>query len=539
MALSIYGTDSIPADGLVLHLNTGTMSAPAGSMVGEWAGVSGGPLYSQKDEQFRPELVTDADSGQHMLRFAGRQILDGPAALPEGAGVLTIAAVWISRTHSGAQVIFEQCSSRVGGRAALLQAGSRYGFCGQNNDAFSLAPVTSGKQAGILTIEQGGKLRLTHNGALFTGAIDAGKQKMESTRCRIGAKGTGGEYLNGDIGEIIVWNRALDAYEVARVDEYFRNKWKYIPAAAEMSVMPFYMQRGAVNTLAIVPYRSPGNNLWDFWFARNDNTYHAFYLEYPDSKSLPDQSQRHGRQWVGHATSADLVHWQEQPTALFETGKGIATGSVVRHEGKWYMLVTHKGFSLAESDDLRTWLWTDGNPVYRNEVLSGDWQGAKVSFRLLADPYIYPEQRDGFWYAAVNAHIQGAKEGERGAQVLIRSRDLRAWEGYKVCAWDRNYERMETSQIWEHAGRWYMYFGAVYQPARKNASVNLIYMAKSFDGPYEAQPWSEMKLPVKGYIGKRIVAPDGNDVFLMGQTYNALSKPISMKYGVDGMIDFE
>ena len=290
-----------------------------------------------------------------------------------------------------------------------------------------------------------------------------------------------------------------------------------------------------------VPYKPQGKNAWDFWFAKTDKMYHAFYLEYGDEKAQPDQSQRHSRQWVGHAESKDLIHWTECPTALREEGQGIATGSVIHHKGKWFMLTTHRGFSVAESDDLRTWRWSEGNPVYNGEVLEADWLGKPLKFRMLADPYLYPEQRDGFWYATVNSHIEGAAKGERGAQVLVRSKDLKHWEGWKVIAWPRLFERMETAQLWEHAGRWYLYFGAVIENDHETRQPNLIYIASRFEGPYEAQSWSEIKLPGvdNWYIGKRVVTRDGHDVFLAGQNYCSLSRPVQMHYADDGRVIFE
>ena len=311
--------------------------------------------------------------------------------------------------------------------------------------------------------------------------------------------------------------------------------WGY---GAEMTFPPILLSAGdnAPNA-PFVPYKPQGKNAWDFWFALSGDTYHAFYLEYPDEKTQPDQAQRHSRQWIGHAESKDLIHWTECPTALREEDKGIATGSVIFHEGKWFMLTSHQGFSLAESDDLRKWRWSKENPVYHGEPLEADWQGKRVKFKMLADPYLYPEKRDGYWYATVNSHIEGSPQGERGAQVLVRSKDLRHWEGWKVIAWPKLFERMETAQIWEHNGRWYLYSGVVIENAHEKRQPNVIYMASRFEGPYEAQPW----LPGvdNWYIGKRVVTREGKEVFLAGQNYRSLSRPVSIEYAADGRVLFK
>lgn len=277
-------------------------------------------------------------------------------------------------------------------------------------------------------------------------------------------------------------------------------------------------------------FRPEGRNAWDFWFAKSGDTYHAFYLEYPDKVAQPDQTRRHGGQWVGHAVSRDLRTWEERPTALKEApARGIATGSCVRDGDRWYMLATYRGFTLAESDDLDRWQWKA--PARFPARLSADWKGEPLEFRLLADPFIHPDKIDGWWYAAINSQIQGVPKAVSGAQVLMRSKNLLDWETHKIVCYPGRFERIETAQFWEANGRWYLHFGG------SGGKGSHIYMADRFDGPYEAQPWSEMRLPgISFYLGKRVVAPDGSDVFLAGQDYAGLSLPFRMTYAADGAI---
>ena len=291
----------------------------------------------------------------------------------------------------------------------------------------------------------------------------------------------------------------------------------------------------AVEAVAAAPaFKPEKKNAWDFWFAKDGDTYHAFYLEYPDAQTQPDQSRRHGGQWVGHAVSKDLVHWEARPTALKEApARGIATGSCVRDGDRWCMLVTYQGFTLAESADLERWNWA-GKAVFP-ACLKAEWKGEILGFRLLADPYVYPEKIDGWWYAAINAQIDGVPKAESGAQVLMRSKDLLHWESHRVISFPRKFERMETAQFWEKNGRWYLHFGGA-----GGAGGSHVYSADRFDGPYEEHPWSRITLSRVGdfYLGKRLVDPHGEDVFLAGQGYCGISLPQSMRYASDGKILF-
>ena len=77
--------------------------------------------------------------------------------------------------------------------------------------------------------------------------------------------------------------------------------------------------------------------VWDFWYARQGDEFHAFYLQYPRAG---DPEYIHSRQSVGHAVSKDLLHWEERPTALRPlpgtwNDMGLATGSVVFKDGAW------------------------------------------------------------------------------------------------------------------------------------------------------------------------------------------------------------
>lgn len=287
--------------------------------------------------------------------------------------------------------------------------------------------------------------------------------------------------------------------------------------------------------------------VWDFWYAQQNGVWHAFYLQYPRTA---DPAFIHERQSVGHATSADLLNWDEQTVALAPeqdswNDLGIATGSVVLRDGRWYMLYTGNsstgagGIGLAVSSDLLNWQRIGSEPVLkRGQTIKAPWKGNMFEVVPLADPYVYPELIGGWNYMLLNVQDVHAGGGTRGCQMMLRSRNLLDWEAHAIVAYPGCYERLETSQLWEHGGRWYLYFGGV---GEGNQFHNLIYIADRFDGPYEAAPWSNIQLPDGGYfyIAKVLQDEQGRDWLLPNRAIESLLKPVGICYGTDGAIKLE
>ncbi|OQP56698.1 glycoside hydrolase family 32 protein [Niastella populi] len=125
----------------------------------------------------------------------------------------------------------------------------------------------------------------------------------------------------------------------------------------------------------------------------HNGTWHLFFQHYPDSTIW-------GPMHWGHATSKDLVHWQEQPIALYPDSLGyIFSGSAVVDKnntagfGKNALVAifTHhdpqgekekrnnfQNQSIAYStDEGRTWTKYAGNPVLKNPGIT-DFRDPKV-----------------------------------------------------------------------------------------------------------------------------------------------------------------
>lgn len=184
-----------------------------------------------------------------------------------------------------------------------------------------------------------------------------------------------------------------------------------------------------------------------------NGTWHLFFQHNPNGTRWGDMS------W-GHATSTDLVHWEEQPLAIPQTFdvsgaaiEDIFSGSVVVDEenttgfgtaenpplvaiytsaytGAHPTLAGTQAQSLAYSlDHGQTWTKYEGNPVYDRD--SANFRDPKV-FR-----YTNPDSGESYW-------VMAAVEATSYQVVLSRSDDLKTWTELSIFG-----PANATGGIWE------------------------------------------------------------------------------------------
>lgn len=220
----------------------------------------------------------------------------------------------------------------------------------------------------------------------------------------------------------------------------------------------------------------------------HDGELHLFYLSSPNGTL--DYPERVRTTWQ-HALSRDLVSWEELPPAVEPgevgayDGGGIWTGSVVEHDGTFYLFYTghHVGaenpqtICLATSTDLVTFAKHEANPLVppTPNCEPVDWR----------DPYVFWNADEGKWWMLIAARLNAGPYWRRGCIMLATSKDLVSWDvepepfyapGTTYCP--------ECPELWQaEDGRWHLVFSRFSEEVGTVSRV-----ADSARGPYREPP---------------------------------------------------
>lgn len=213
----------------------------------------------------------------------------------------------------------------------------------------------------------------------------------------------------------------------------------------------------------------------------------------------------------GHATSDNLIEWEEQQIALYpdeqyENDGGCFSGSAIEKDGKMYLIYTSvskeygQAQSIAISEDGIHFVKYEGNPVIKHFP-----EDATVDFR---DPKV-------FEYNGEYRMIVGTKYNEHGRIVQYRSYDLLSWTYVGVLFDDFDYDNViECPDLYEINGNWVLMYSLI---GKKNSREQFI--LGDFDGTsFKEKRRCKPEIGPQFYAAQSFLA--GNRRILIGWLYD-------------------
>jgi hypothetical protein len=232
---------ALPAAGrfLVLDAQTAAQQFANGAAVTSWQDISGNARHAVASGATTPVLVTNAINGQAVLRFDG---VDDHLALPSGFQDFTAGmSLYVVMRPSALTNSFKVVALGNGAgqqNIGLGRAGSTAGFQFFNTNAggaYSWFDTPSGLSAGevsVVSVQQDGGAaggvsyaELTKNGALLFGQQVYVPPVVTRAVNYIGKSYWNEGMFQGDIAEIILYNRKLSAQEHSAVQTYIASKY--------------------------------------------------------------------------------------------------------------------------------------------------------------------------------------------------------------------------------------------------------------------------------------------------------------------------
>jgi beta-fructofuranosidase len=106
-----------------------------------------------------------------------------------------------------------------------------YGFNGESNDAHDLLEYAAGEwKCSVVCVHDNGKVIVSDQNSRAEKQIDIGRQMISNDAFYVGSKAGKSEFFDGDIAEILVYNRPLTEDETRHVNRHLRSKLNPAPS---------------------------------------------------------------------------------------------------------------------------------------------------------------------------------------------------------------------------------------------------------------------------------------------------------------------
>lgn len=283
--------------------------------------------------------------------------------------------------------------------------------------------------------------------------------------------------------------------------------------------------------------------IWDSWYVRDGDTWHAFFLQAP--RSLEDPELRHWNVSYGHATSTDLMNWTHLGTCFEPSTDGgwddytTWTGSTVKgDDGLWHLYYTgstkaedgmYQRIGHATSTDLHNWQrvgdglildLTGPNAVYYEDNMETSvWHD-----RAMRDPWVIRDPEGDGWLMFFTARTRGIEEPNAGGNIgFATSPDGYDWT-LQPPVFSGGYGQLEVPQVLEVEGIWYCLFCTAAEHFSKAQAMatpggpvtgNHYLIGETPRGPWRIAPgFLDGALPPNRYAARLIQTEDG--LFIKG-----------------------
>lgn len=215
----------------------------------------------------------------------------------------------------------------------------------------------------------------------------------------------------------------------------------------------------------------------DSWQYSDGETVHSFYLQWRQFDDMSDSESGS----VGHAVSHDMICWKELSPALIKGKRGeydeldLWTGSCIEKDGVLYLFYTSRNTVNSSANAISLAMSYDGGKTFEkyknNPILTPDpcyycSESNKTSLAVhgntefsivdCRDMHAVYDPKSGYYYGYIAMRAPASECTATSVIGTARSRDLISWEQLPPCFAPNKYHCIETPDVFELNGKWYL-----------------------------------------------------------------------------------